>query len=337
MIAGMALAIAFCWRVSAQRGRKTQCQSRDTDGAFLALAGEPTLPSQARDDPARDRHTPREQQSTDKRNPGRLAVVPSARVGLAHRGTADDDDVEIRRIEVDLERISRDAGARQAFYDQMDRLVDCVRNGRQISPALTVEAGWPAPPPSVARGPSPPAFSSGSISIHPPLQGFLGSLSPPAPQPVVPRFAVTIQPITSPQGSAMNPRVVSRLIYWARRNRCPPELALATAWQESRMSPRPPDGSSGEIGIMQILPARARAEGVNPRRLRNPDVDMWLGTKLLARYYQEEGNVTGAAMKYVAGPGVFEHSYPADVGEYIRWYSRSVRAYANYFAQYISF
>jgi soluble lytic murein transglycosylase-like protein len=103
------------------------------------------------------------------------------------------------------------------------------------------------------------------------------------------------------------------------------------------MSLRPPDGSSGEIGIMQILPARAKSEGVDPRRLRNPDVDMWLGTKLLARYYREEGSIARAAMKYVAGPGVFDHTYPAGVRDYIRWYSNSVQGYADYFAQYVNF
>ena len=103
------------------------------------------------------------------------------------------------------------------------------------------------------------------------------------------------------------------------------------------MSLRPPDGTSGEIGMMQILPARAKAEGVDPRSLRDADVDMWLGTRLLARYYREEGSVGRAAMKYVAGPRVFERSYSGGVRNYILWYSKSVQTYAAYFAQYLNF
>lgn len=99
------------------------------------------------------------------------------------------------------------------------------------------------------------------------------------------------------------------------------------------MSLDPPVGSSGEIGIMQILPARASAEGIDPKQLRDPDVNIWLGTMLLARYYHQEGTIAGAAMKYVAGPGVFAHHYPADVRDYIGWYSKSVATYANFFSQ----
>ena len=151
-------------------------------------------------------------------------------------------------------------------------------------------------------------------------------------------FAPPALQIPDPAGSGViDPRVVLRLLYWARRNNCPAKLALATAWQESRMFLHPPDGSSGEIGIMQILPGRAEAEGVSPRSLRDPDVDMWMGTKLLARYYREERSVSRAAMKYVAGPGVFDHRYAADVQDYIAWYSESVDGYASYFGRYAGF
>jgi soluble lytic murein transglycosylase-like protein len=252
-------------------------------------------------------------------------------------GATEDSDAETNRIESDLERIERDPAARGAFYARIDRLVDCIRNNREISPTLTVEAEWPAPAVSTLQRPAVSPHSPALHSFVAPLTSPVSSLSPPQPQQIVPRLPGDIQEIKNPQGGAISPHVISRLLYWATKNGCPPQLALATAWQESRMSLRPPDGSSGEIGIMQILPARAEAEGIDPRRLRNPDVDMWLGTKLLARYYREEGSIARAAMKYVAGPRVFRREYSLAVKNYIGWYSKSVQAYAVYFAQYVNF
>jgi hypothetical protein len=86
---------------------------------------------------------------------------------------------------------------------------------------------------------------------------------------------------------------------------------------------------------LQILPSRAEAEGVNPSSLADPEVNLWLGTKLLAQYFREEGSTARAAMKYVAGPGVFQRRLSADLREYIAWYSASVENYAQYFAQYL--
>ncbi len=103
------------------------------------------------------------------------------------------------------------------------------------------------------------------------------------------------------------------------------------------MSLYPARGSSGEVGIMQILPERAGVEGVSPSRLDNPETNLWLGTRLLARYYQEEGSIARAAMKYVGGPGVFGKRYSRDVRRYIESYSASVNSYAEYFGQHLRF
>ena len=130
---------------------------------------------------------------------------------------------------------------------------------------------------------------------------------------------------------------MKRLIHWAQENECPIELALATAWRESEMSLRPPRGSSGEIGMMQIMPERARLESVDPARLEDPKTNMWLGTKLLARYYKQEGSVARAAMMYVAGPGVFGKTYGPDLRNYIARYSSSVANFATYFGTYMNF
>jgi hypothetical protein len=88
--------------------------------------------------------------------------------------------------------------------------------------------------------------------------------------------------------------------------------------------------------MFQILPTRCRIEGWAPKRLREPEFNAWMGTRLLARYYREEGSWARAAAKYVAGPRVFDKSYSQDLWAYIDWYASSVDSYAGYFARYQS-
>jgi hypothetical protein len=88
--------------------------------------------------------------------------------------------------------------------------------------------------------------------------------------------------------------------------------------------------------MFQILPARCRSEGWPSERLKEPEFNAWLGTRLLARYYREEGSWARAAAKYVAGPRVFDRSYSQDLSAYIDWYASSVDSYAGYFARYQS-
>jgi len=105
---------------------------------------------------------------------------------------------------------------------------------------------------------------------------------------------------------------------------------------ESHLQTYPARGSSGEVGMFQILPERCRIEGWSPNRLREPEFNAWLGTRLLAQYYREEGSWARAAAKYVAGPGVFDRSYSQDLSAYINWYATAVNAYAGYFSRYQS-
>jgi hypothetical protein len=125
-----------------------------------------------------------------------------------------------------------------------------------------------------------------------------------------------------------------RVVRFAKANGTPVPLALGVAWIESRLQTDPPRGAAGEVGMFQILPARCRLEGWPPERLKEPEFNAWLGTRLLARYYQEEGSWARAAAKYVAGPRVFERNYSPDLWAYINWYASSVDSYADYFAQY---
>ncbi len=155
------------------------------------------------------------------------------------------------------------------------------------------------------------------------------------PQPEVRKETLpAVEPGPPPAASAVSQTSVRDLVaYWSRINGVPVELALAVAYQESRLVLNPPRGSAGEIGPMQILPERCRLEGYPPSRLSDPQFNIWLGTKLLARYFIEEKSYRGAACKYVAGPGVFSHRYSPDLQKYINAYAESVDHYAHYFAQ----
>ncbi len=127
-----------------------------------------------------------------------------------------------------------------------------------------------------------------------------------------------------------------RVVRYAKANGTPVPLALGVAWIESRLQTYPPRGAAGEVGMFQILPERCRLEGWPPKRLKEPEFNAWLGTRLLARYYQEEGSWARAAAKYVAGPRVFDRSYSHDLWAYINWYASSVDSYAGYFSRYQS-
>ena len=84
------------------------------------------------------------------------------------------------------------------------------------------------------------------------------------------------------------------------------------------------------------MPERCRLEGWPAARLSEPEFNIWMGTRLLARYYKEEGSVSRAAAKYVAGPGVFNKKYSQDMWTYINWYAATVDTYAGYFSRYRS-
>jgi Transglycosylase SLT domain len=282
-------------------------------------------------------------------------------------------DPEVRRIQAALRRVEQDPIAREKFYAGVDSLILRVRKRQPIPQRMLVEAELPLAFEISASDPLNSAHAVAASFRHtagslrgpgvlettpetqtvegrpndgistPPLRAEAARLEPggraairPA-APLTPLPAVDTGTLLSPKGSALDPAVVARIVYWAQVNLCPIELALATAWQESRMSLHPPRGASGEVGIMQILPDRARIEGVDPASLADPETNLRLGTKLLARYYSEEGSIERAAMKYVAGPGVFDKHYARDLRDYIAWYSASVENYARFFGKYISF
>jgi soluble lytic murein transglycosylase-like protein len=78
----------------------------------------------------------------------------------------------------------------------------------------------------------------------------------------------------------------------------PPSIALAVAQKESGFN-QAAVGSSGEIGVMQLMPATAAGLGVDPSDLNQ---NVTGGVSLLASLYQQFGNWTQALEAYNAGP-----------------------------------
>ena len=254
-------------------------------------------------------------------------------------------DPEAQRIQDELYRLRNDAGARRAFYDELRRTVDQVRTGARDEDSKNPASAPPAwrhfhdapgkpPNPPVADPPedSPPVKSG-------PPQAFLGVQGGGLPdQSSVPPFAGEGRGAREPRftNATVDRAAYLRVVHWAKANDAPVPLALGVAWIESRLQTYPARGAAGEVGMFQILPERCRMEGWPPERLKEPEFNAWLGTLLLARYYQEEGSWTRAAAKYVAGPAVFDRAYSSDMWAYINWYARSVESYAGYFSRYQS-
>jgi len=229
----------------------------------------------------------------------------------------DAPDPEVRRILDEFQRLHDDAGARRAFYDDLRRTVDQVRAGLR-------DEGFEKPSSSPSTS---PAGNSGR-PVDPPAPGESDERPP----------AIVEDPRPSsggPRGS-LDGAAYRRVVRCAKANGTPVALALGVAWMESRLETYPPRGTDGEVGMFQILPARCRIEGWPPSRLKDPEFNAWLGTRLLARYYQEEGSWARAAAKYIAGPGVFDRSYSHDLWAYINWYASSVESYAGYFSRFQS-
>lgn len=78
----------------------------------------------------------------------------------------------------------------------------------------------------------------------------------------------------------------------------PPSIALAVANQESGFN-QSAVGTSGEIGVFQLMPATAAGLGVNPSDLTQ-NVDG--GVSLLSSLYKQYGNWNDALIAYNEGP-----------------------------------
>ena len=221
-------------------------------------------------------------------------------------------------------RLREDAGARRAFYDDLLGTVERVRAGmrNEGSPEEKWVKFQPVEHPT-AQTSSPPVSPPHLPEPNPPPE-------PSPAKPAVPQSSL------GPDGNRIDPVAYQRVVRWAKANGTPVPLALGVAWMESQLNTNAPRGASGEVGMFQIMPERCRLEGWSPVRLVEPEFNAWMGTMLLAQYYQEEGSVARAAAKYVAGPGVFDKQYSKDMWAYINWYATTVESYASYFSRFPS-
>ena len=263
--------------------------------------------------------------------------TPAAAVEQASTANADQPDYsnspdpEAQRIQDELQRLHNDSEARQAFYDDLRRTVQQVRAAVRSSDSSeenTVSPEQAVRPPRPAETPLPQTRSHDSYS-HP-------SSEDPKPRESESAGPDNPQASLTPGGGGIDRAAYLRVVRWAKANGTPVPLALGVAWMESHLNIKPVRGAKGEAGMFQIMPTRCTLEGWPARRLSEPEFNAWMGTMLLARYYQEEGSVARAAAKYVAGPGVFNKKYSKDVWAYINWYATTVDSYASYFSRYPS-
>jgi Transglycosylase SLT domain len=253
-------------------------------------------------------------------------------VRSVNTATGDDSvapDPESQRIGDELKRLHADREARQAFYDDLRRIVQEVRAGVTGSGSSEEKA---VPPVQNVRPPHPaaslPLQTRGSESYTHPSGEERKSREPDSVAPDNPQAS------SIPDHGALDRKTYLMVVHWAKANGTPVPLALGVAWMESHLNANPARGAAGEVGMFQIMPSRCTLEGWPARRLNEPQFNAWMGTMLLARYYQEEGSMARAAAKYVAGPGVFNKKYSKEVWTYINWYASTVDSYASYFSRY---
>jgi soluble lytic murein transglycosylase-like protein len=219
-----------------------------------------------------------------------------------------------------LHKLQSDPAAREQFYKELENSFDTIHNQQAVPVPKPPDSGQP----------------QASLSTYDDIFTSIAAQPVTFTRPEIREETLPlVVPMTPPVSSTPVNKIGVRdlVVYWSKKNNVPAELALAVAYQESRFVLHPPRGSAGEIGPMQIMPERCRAEGYPPSRLLDPGFNIWLGTKLLARYFAEERSYARAACKYVAGPAVFDRQYSQELQDYINTYAASVERYAHYFAE----
>lgn len=89
----------------------------------------------------------------------------------------------------------------------------------------------------------------------------------------------------------------------AREMGVPEDLAVAVAYQESRLNPATKDSPKGAVGIMQVMPTTARGMGLGERELRDPMRNIDAGLTYLKQALRETQDPALAVIYYNAGPG----------------------------------
>lgn len=118
----------------------------------------------------------------------------------------------------------------------------------------------------------------------------------------------------------------------ARRAGVDPKLAVAIAFKESSLRANPPRGSSGEIGIMQIMPGTGRGMGYDEKKLQTLEDNIEAGIKYLKQGLQATGNDPKlAAVYYNGGPGAVQAlSGGQDPDPRVIDYVRSINSFGTF-------
>ena len=153
------------------------------------------------------------------------------------------------------------------------------------------------------------AAAIGVAVVEPALAG-LGSVRTLSAAQITMAAPRTTEPTEEISTSTYSPRAttgkssIHRLVgKYARAFGVPVALALAVVQVESNFNPRA-RGRAGEVGLMQIKPATARAIGYtgSVKALYNPNTNLAWGMKYLAEAQRRGGgSVCGTILKYNGG------------------------------------
>jgi hypothetical protein len=111
-----------------------------------------------------------------------------------------------------------------------------------------------------------------------------------------------------------------------------PTLAVAIAYQESRLNLNPARGSSGEIGMMQVMPSTGKGLGFSEKDLADPKKNIEAAIKYLKLGLAATGNDPMlAAAFYNGGPGAVEALKGGkDPDQRVVDYVRSLNSYGTF-------
>jgi len=114
--------------------------------------------------------------------------------------------------------------------------------------------------------------------------------------------------------NAQQMQIANMIVDKAEKEGVDPKLALSIAFQESRLSHgsfqkdkdgnsvfKPITGTSGEIGLMQVMPSTAKLYGYEPNELQGLDRNLEIGLKILKAHMDQYGDPRKAAAAYNSG------------------------------------
>ena len=114
--------------------------------------------------------------------------------------------------------------------------------------------------------------------------------------------------------NAQQMQIANMIVDKAEKEGVDPKLALSIAFQESRLSHgsfqkdkdgnsvfKPITGTSGEIGLMQVMPSTAKLYGYEPDELQGLDRNLEIGLKILKAHMDQYGDPRKAAAAYNSG------------------------------------